>query len=246
MLQGKTALITGAAKGIGRAIALEMAKNGANIAVNYVASTASAEKLKAELLQLNVKCEIYPCDVSDFLETKKMTEAVLKDFGCVDILVNNAGITHDNLVVAMDENGFDRVLDVNLKGAFNMMKHFYPHFVRNRAGTIINLASVVGIMGQAGQLNYAASKGGLIAATKSLAKELGGRGVTCNAIAPGLIETEMTEKLSDEVKQRYIAAVPMRRVGQAAEVAALAVFLASAGARYITGEVIKVDGGLCM
>ena len=246
MLQGKTALITGAAKGIGRSIAVEMAQNGADIAVNYANSSMAAEELKEELLKLKVKCEIYQCDVSDFSESKKMAERVLKDFGHVDILVNNAGITCDNLVIAMDEDGFDRVIEVNLKGAFNMIKHLYPHFMRNRSGTIINMASVVGITGQAGQLNYAASKGGLIAVTKSVAKELAGRGITCNAIAPGFIETEMTDKLSGELKQRYIDAIPMKRTGKAAEVAKLAVFLASGSAAYITGEVIKVDGGLCM
>lgn len=246
MLKGKTALITGASRGIGRAIALDMARNGAAIALNYIGEPDEAEEVRALITKENVRCEIYACDVSDFDESKKMINAVLKDFMRVDILVNNAGIARDNAVLKMSERDFDDVINVNLKGAFHMIKHLYPSFIKNRTGTIINMASVCGLRGWTWQANYAASKGGLIALTKSVAKELGARGVTCNAIAPGLIETDMTAKLTDGEREKFIASIPLLRAGQAGDVAKLAVFLASAGASYITGEIIKVDGGLCI
>jgi len=242
MLKGKTALITGGSTGIGRAIALEMAKNGADIALNYLGHAEQAGAVRAEITALGQKCEIYPCDVSSFDESKKMIDAVIKDFSRVDILVNNAGITKDGLIMTMTEKDFDAVVSVNLKGCFNMIKHLSTHFVRNRAGCIINMASVVGMMGNAAQANYAASKAGLIGLTKSVAKELGGRGITCNAIAPGYIATDMTAVLPDAVREKFVEIIPLKRAGTPQDVAQTAVFLAAAG--YITGEIIKVDGGM--
>lgn len=244
MLKGKTAVITGASRGIGRAIAVAFAKSGANIALNYHGNTVSAEEARALVEKENVRCALYRCDVADFNETKKMTDAILKDFGSVDVLVNNAGITRDGLVPMMSETDFDSVINTNLKGAFNMIKHLYPCFIRNRRGAVINIASTSGLAGNAGQANYSAAKAGMIGLTKSVARELAGRGVTCNAIAPGFIETDMTAVLPEEIRQKYLASVPMKKAGNAEDVAALAVFLA--GAAYITGEVIRVDGGLCM
>lgn len=246
MLKGKNAFITGASRGIGSAIALDMAHNGANIALNYIGNPKEAETVRALVIKENVRCEIYACDISDFNESKQMVDNVLKDFSSVDILVNNAGIARNNPISRMSENDYDDVMNVNLKGAFHMIKHLYSTFMKNRSGTIINIASVCGVRGWEWQANYAASKGGLIALTKTVAKELAGRGITCNAIAPGLIETDMTAKLTGEKKENFINSIPLKRAGQPGDVSNLAVFLASAGASYITGEVIKVDGGLCI
>lgn len=244
MLQGKTALITGASRGIGRAIALDMAQSGANIALNYIGDPKDAEAVRELVLKENVRCEIYECDISDFNASKKMVEDVLKDFTQVDILVNNAGIARDNPILRITEKDYDDVMNVNLKGSFNMIKHLYPAFMKIRSGTIINIASVCGVNGLEWQASYAASKGGLIALTKTVAKELAGRGVTCNAIAPGLIETDMTAKLAGTNKDEFVAKIPLLRAGRPNDVSKLAVFLASDWASYITGEVIKVDGGL--
>lgn len=246
MLTGKTALITGASSGIGRAIALEMARNGANIALNYFGKHDDTEEVRELVLKESVRCETYECDVSDFTKSKEMIDAVIKDFACIDILVNNAGIARDNAISRMSEQDFDDVMSINLKGSFNVIKHLYPNFTKNRAGTIINMASVCGVRGWAWQANYAASKGGLIALTKSVAKELAVRGVTCNAIAPGFIETDMTAKLTDIERGKFVASIPLSRAGTPCDVSKLAVFLASEGASYITGEIIKVDGGLCI
>jgi len=244
MLQGKTALITGASRGIGRAIALDMAQSGANIALNYIGDPKDAEAVRELVLKENVRCEIYECDISDFNASKKMVEDVIKDFTQVDILVNNAGIARDNPILRITEKDYDDVMNVNLKGSFNMIKHLYPAFMKIRSGTIINIASVCGVNGLEWQASYAASKGGLIALTKTVAKELAGRGVTCNAIAPGLIETDMTAKLAGTNKDEFVAKIPLLRAGRPNDVSKLAVFLASDWASYITGEVIKVDGGL--
>ena len=246
MLAGKTALITGASTGIGKAIAIDMAKNGANIALNYIGEREIAEEVRAEILKLNVKCELYDCDISDFEKSKEMVNAVLKDFSQVDILVNNAGIARDNPILGISEKDFDDVINVNLKGTFNMIKHLYKSFMKRRTGTIINLASVCGLRGWEWQANYAASKGGVISLTKTVAKELGGRGITCNAIAPGFIETAMTAKLVDDKKDKFMNGIPLSRAGTPEDVAHLAVFLASDNASYITGEIIRVDGGLCI
>jgi len=246
MLKGKTALITGASRGIGRAIALDMAQNGANIALNYIGDSNEAETVRKLVIEKNVKCAIYECDVSNFNASKQMVDDVLADFLRVDILVNNAGIAHDSPILGVSEKDYDNVMDINLKGSFNMIKHLYPNFMKQRSGTIINIASICGINGLAWQATYAASKGGLIALTKSVAKELAMRGVTCNAIAPGYIQTAMTSALSRDKKEDLITQIPLSRAGQPDDVSKLAVFLASEGASYITGEVIKVDGGLCI
>lgn len=246
MLTGKTALITGASRGIGRAVAIKMAQNGADIALIHFGGADEAEEVRSLILKESVRCELYECDVSDFNASNAMTDAVLKDFSRVDILVNNAGISRDNSILRMSEQDFDDVIAVNLKGAFNMIKHLYHSFMRNRTGTIINMASVCGIRGWEWQANYAASKGGLIALTKSVSKELAGRGVTCNAIAPGFIETDMTAKLTQAEREKLLSSIPLSRVGLPDDVANLTVFLAGAGASYITGEIIKVDGGLCI
>ena len=246
MLKGKTALITGASKGIGRAIALDMAQQGANIALNYIGESDEAEAVRKLILEKNVHCTVYHCDVSDFNASKTMIDNVLNDFSQVDILVNNAGIARDNPILRIREKDYDDVMDVNLKGSFNVIKHLYPTFMKIRSGTIINIASVCGLRGWEWQASYAASKGGLIALTKTVAKELAGRDVTCNAIAPGLIETDMTAGLTGDKKKDFIASIPLSRAGRPEDVSKLAVFLASEWASYITGEVIKVDGGLCI
>lgn len=241
-LKNKVALITGASRGIGLAIAKAFALEGANIALNYFGDKKEATDAQKEIKKLGVKCEIFYADVSNYENSKASVEAVIKSFGKVDVLVNNAGITKDKLVASMTELDFDLVVDTNLKGSFNMIKHLYSNYIKNRSGAIINIASVVGMMGSAGQANYSAAKAGVIGLTKTVARELGTRGVTCNAIAPGFIETAMTATLSDDVKQKYMNIIPLRRAGTADDVANVAVFLATNS--YITGEVIKVDGGL--
>ena len=246
MLNGKTALVTGASRGIGKAIALELARQGANVAVIYAGNTAAAEETVADLTALGVIAGAYQCDISDFDAAKAVCKAVTADFGPVHILVNNAGIVKDGLIATMKEGDFDRVMDTNLKGAFHMVKHLYSNFLKLKGGRIINITSVVGIMGNAGQANYAASKAGLIGFTKSVARELAGRNVTCNAVAPGFIETEMTAALTDDQRAAYDGMIPLKRLGAAADVAAAVAFLASDAAGYITGEVLRVDGGLCM
>lgn len=246
MLKGKTAVVTGASRGIGREIALSMARAGANIAVVCAKSLDAADSVCQAARALGVKAEPYLCDVASFEDTAALTKRILDDFGSVDILVNNAGITKDGLILRMTDEDFDRVVDVNLKGAFNMTRHLCAHFVRRRFGRIINITSVSGLCGNAGQANYSAAKAGLIGLTKATARELSGRGVTCNAIAPGFIDTDMTAALPDDMRREAGKAIPMKRMGTASEVAPLAVFLAGDGASYITGEVIRVDGGMCM
>ncbi len=242
MLKGKTALVTGAAKGIGRAIACAFAREGCNIVLNFHSS--SPDDVIREIEGCGVECMPVKGSVADFDFAAGLFKDVKKKFGSVDILVNNAGITKDMLLMRMSEEQFDQVIDVNLKGAFNMIRHAAPIMLKQRSGAIINISSVVGISGNAGQANYAASKAGIIGLTKSAAKEFGSRGVTCNAIAPGFIETDMTEVLSDEVKQGILGAIPLGRSGRADEIAEAALFLAKSG--YITGQVINVDGGMVM
>ena len=239
-LTGKTALITGASRGIGKAIALKLAGQGANIAIPYLGDPAEAEQAQKEIEALGVKCVMYVCDVSSFEASKEVVEKVIEEFGGVDILVNNAGIVRDKLILSMKEEDFDMVINVNLKGAFNMIKHTYSHFMKKRRGRIISISC------NAGQVNYSSSKAGLIGLTKSTAKELGGRNITVNAIAPGFIDTDMTQQLSDKVKDAMKAQIPMKRPGTPEDIANLALFLASDEASYITGEVIRVDGGYAM
>lgn len=245
-LQGKTALITGASRGIGKAIALKLAQCGANIAVVFAGNETKALETVAELELIGVKAKSYKCNVANFDETKQLIDDVISDFGGVDILVNNAGITKDCLMLKMSEEDFDAVIDVNLKGTFNMTKGLYQHFMKKRSGRIVNLSSVVGINGNAGQVNYSASKAGIIGLTKSVAKELAGRGVTCNAIAPGYIETDMTSVLNDKTKEAITASIPMKKTGKAEDIANAVAFLVSDEASYITGVILRVDGGMAM
>ena len=244
LLENKVAFVTGASRGIGKAIALEMAKSGADVAVCYSSSSDAAEDVCRQIRQLGRKAVPYRCDVSSMEQCSETVKAAVEEFGQLDILGNNAGITRDNLMLMMKEDDFDSVISTNLKGSFNMMKQAGSHFLKRKQGTIINISSVSGMMGNAGQVNYAAAKAGVIGMTKSAAKELAGRGITCNAIAPGFIATDMTDKLSDKQKEAVTDAIPLKRMGQPEDIAHLAVFLASPLANYITGEVIKVDGGI--
>ena len=245
-LENKTAVVTGASRGIGLAVAKKLAAQGANIAILYVGKEEEGENAKKEVEALGVKVGLYYCDVSDFEESKATVAKIIEEFGQIDILVNNAGIVRDKLVLKMEEADFDAVINVNLKGTFNMIKHTYSHFMKKRAGRIVNVASVVGINGNAGQANYSASKAGVIALTKSVAKELAGRGVTVNAVAPGYITTDMTNALSDKVKEQIESSIPMKKRGLPEDVANAISFLCSDDASYITGEVIRVDGGMAM
>ncbi len=244
MLQDKVAVVTGGSRGIGRAICMKLAQEGASVAFLYAGNTERAEQTLAELKALNAKAACYRCDVSDFAAVSAVFAEIVRDFGTVDILVNNAGITSDKLMLAMKEDDFDRVVGVNLKGAFNTIKQVYPIFARKRSGKIVNITSVAGITGNAGQTNYASAKAGLIGLTKSVARELAGRGICCNAVAPGFIETDMTA--GTPLNQQMLAAVPLARMGKPEEVAELVAFLASSKSDYITGSVIQIDGGLAM
>lgn len=245
-LQDKTAVVTGGSRGIGEAIAVKLASMGANIAIVYVGDESEALNAKKNVEAAGARAELYYCDVSDFEKSAQTVAKIVEDFGSIDILVNNAGIVRDCLVLSMKEADFDSVVNVNLKGAFNMIKHTYSMFMKKRSGRIINIASVVGINGNAGQANYAASKAGIIGMTKSVARELAGRNVTCNAVAPGYIETDMTNALSDKVKASIEASIPMKKRGKPEDVANAVAFLASSEASYITGEVLRVDGGMAM
>lgn len=244
--ENKTAVVTGASRGIGLAVAKKLAAQGANIAILYVGKEEEGENAKKEVEALGVKVGLYYCDVSSFEDSKATVAKIIEEFGQIDILVNNAGIVRDKLVLKMEEADFDAVINVNLKGTFNMIKHTYSHFMKKRAGRIVNVASVVGINGNAGQANYSASKAGVIALTKSVAKELAGRGVTVNAVAPGYITTDMTNALSDKVKEQIESSIPMKKRGLPEDVANAISFLCSYDASYITGEVIRVDGGMAM
>lgn len=246
MLEGKKAVVTGSTRGIGRAIALELAKHGADVAIIGTTQGPAAKEVVVEALGYGVTAKFYSCDVSDFEAAGEVCKAIAADFGGVDILVNNAGVTRDNLLLRMSEDDFDTVIGVNLKGAFNITKHLSRFLIKSSGGRIINISSVSGLMGNAGQINYSASKAGLIGMTKTLAKEFAGKSVTCNAIAPGFIETDMTAVLSDEISENIKKSIPLKRFGKAHDVAALALFLASGSAAYITGEVIRVDGGMCI
>lgn len=243
-LNGKTALVTGASRGIGRAIALRLAEDGANVAVIYAGSADKAEAVVNEITALGVNAKAYRCNVADSAAVNETVKAVTNDLGKIDILVNNAGITRDGLMLRMKDEDFDAVLDTNLKGAFNMIRACYSGFIRKKSGRIINISSVSGIMGNAGQANYSASKAGVIGLTKSVARELASRGITCNAVAPGFIQTDMTENLGDN--NPLLNIIPLGRMGKPEDIAAAVAFLASDSAAYITGEVLKVDGGLAI
>lgn len=243
-LDGKTALVTGASRGIGRAIALRLAEDGANVAVIYAGSADKAKAVVNEITALGVNAKAYRCNVADSAAVNETVKAVTNDLGKIDILVNNAGITRDGLMLRMKDEDFDAVLDTNLKGAFNMIRACYSGFIRKKSGRIINISSVSGIMGNAGQANYSASKAGVIGLTKSVARELASRGITCNAVAPGFIQTDMTENLGDN--NPLLNSIPLGRMGKPEDIAAAVAFLASDSAAYITGEVLKVDGGLAI
>ena len=243
-LNGKTALVTGASRGIGRAIALRLAEDGANVAVIYAGSADKAEAVVNEITALGVNAKAYRCNVADSAAVNETVKAVTNDLGKIDILVNNAGITRDGLMLRMKDEDFDAVLDTNLKGAFNMIRACYSGFIRKKSGRIINISSVSGIMGNAGQANFSASKAGVIGLTKSVARELASRGITCNAVAPGFIQTDMTENLGDN--NPLLNSIPLGRMGKPEDIAAAVAFLASDSAAYITGEVLKVDGGLAI
>ncbi len=247
MLQGKTALITGASRGIGKGIAEVFAKNGCNIAFTYASSVEKAMAFEQELTSLyGVKVKGYQSDAANFNQSMALAEAVIADFGKIDCLINNAGITRDTLMLRMTEEQWDDVINTNLKSAFNLTKAFLKHFLGNRAGSIINMTSVVGVMGNAGQANYAASKAGMIGFTKSIAKELGSRNVRCNAVAPGFIETEMTHALDENVRKQWAESIPLKRGGSTEDVANVCLFLASDMSGYVTGQTLSVCGGMLM
>ncbi|MCH5224449.1 MAG: 3-oxoacyl-[acyl-carrier-protein] reductase [Muribaculaceae bacterium] len=246
LLEGKTALITGAARGIGKALALRFAAEGAAIAFTDLVIDENGKQTEEEIKALGVKCIGYASNAADYTQTEEVVKKVHEDFGRIDILVNNAGITKDGLMMRMTEGQWDAVINVNLKSAFNFIHAVLPIMMRQKSGSIINMASVVGVHGNAGQANYAASKAGLIALAKSIAQEVGSRGIRANAIAPGFIETAMTAALSDNVREEWVKKIPLRRGGKPEDIAEVAVFLASDMASYVTGQVIQVDGGMNM
>ncbi|MBO5028245.1 MAG: 3-oxoacyl-[acyl-carrier-protein] reductase [Muribaculaceae bacterium] len=246
LLEGKTALITGAARGIGKALAMKFAQNGCNVAFTDLKIDDLAKQTEEEVSAYGVKCKGYASNAADFKQTEKVVANILKDFDRIDILVNNAGITKDTLLMRMGEDQWDAVINVNLKSAFNFIHAVLPTMLRQREGSIINMASVVGVHGNAGQANYAASKAGLIALAKSVAQEVGSRKIRANAIAPGFIETAMTAALPEEVRKDWMTKIPLRRGGKPEDIADVALFLASDLSSYVTGQVIQVDGGMNM
>lgn len=245
-LEGKVALVTGASRGIGRQIAITLADCGAEVIVNYCGSKEKADEVVSLIEANGGKAYAIQCDVANYNKTENMTKEILEKYGKVDILVNNAGVTRDNLIIKMSEEDFDKVVTTNLKGAFNTIKHLYKNFIKLRAGRIINISSVSGVMGNAGQANYSASKAGVIGLTKSTARELASRGICVNAIAPGFVETDMTDKLSEGALENAKTMIPLKRFGAPEDIANMAAFLSSDLAGYITGQVICVDGGMQM
>lgn len=247
MLKGKTALITGASRGIGKGIAEKFAQNGAHIAFTFASSVEKARAFESELsAKYGVKVVGYQSDASDFSAAQALADQVVADFGTIDILINNAGITRDTLIMRMSEDQWDEVINTNLKSAFNLTKACLKTFLKNRYGSIINMSSVIGVTGNAGQANYAASKAGMIGLTKSVAKELGSRNVRCNALAPGFIETEMTSSLNEDVVKQWVETIPLKRGGTTDDVANACLFLASDMSSYITGQTINICGGMVM
>ena len=246
MLTGKNALVTGAGRGIGRAIALELAKRGAFVIVNYNGSKDAAEQTVSAIKDAGGDAVSVQCNVSDFTACQQMMDALVKEYTHIDILVNNAGITRDDLLMRMKEESFDAVIDTNLKGTFNTIRHLSRYMLKQRSGKIINISSVSGILGNAGQANYSASKAGVIGLTKAVARELASRGICVNAVAPGFVETDMTAALSDKVQDELKKQIPMGRAGKAEDIAKAVAFLASPDADYITGQVLSVDGGMAI
>ena len=246
LLEGKTAIVTGASGGIGKAVAIALAKEGAAVAVHFHGNEEKALLVKKEIEEAGGKAEIFRANVADFEECNALVKAVAKTFGSIDILVNNAGITRDNLVMKMNDEEFDAVYETNLKGVFHTIHHTSRYFLKQKSGRIINISSVSGITGNAGQANYCAAKAGVIGLTKSVARELSSRGITANVVAPGMIETDMTKDLPDTLKENMLHNIPLGRIGKPEEIAAAVAFLASEEAGYITGQVLAVDGGMTM
>lgn len=246
IMKGKVAVVTGASRGIGRAIALELASKGADIVLNYRNDSSSMESIENEIKDLGSRVISVKADVSIFKDAENLIKKAAEEMGTVDILVNNAGITKDGLILRMKEEDFDKVINVNLKGAFNCIKNVIPVMLRKRSGKIVNISSVVGITGNAGQANYSAAKAGIIGLTKSTARELASRGINVNAVAPGFIKTSMTDVLSDKVKQGILSGIPLNKIGESKDVAKAVSFLASEDSNYITGQVINIDGGMVM
>lgn len=245
-MNGKVALVTGASRGIGRAVAMELAKNGVNLIINYSGSEEAAKEVLKEVTKLGIQAYIYKANVGNYKECAAMVEFAIEKFSKIDILVNNAGITKDMLLMRMSEEQFDDVININLKGTFNCMQLVSKYMIKAKSGRIINMASVSGRLGNAGQVNYAASKAGVEGMTKAAAREMAARGITVNAIAPGFVKTDMTDVLSDKVKENIIESIPMKTFGMPEDIAKTVVFLAGDGARYITGQTISVDGGMYM
>jgi 3-oxoacyl-[acyl-carrier protein] reductase len=246
MLKGKVALVTGAGRGIGREIALTLARNGATVIVNYNGSKQSADEVVSEIMGNGGVAEAIQCNVSDYNACAEFTKSVLDKYKKVDILVNNAGVTRDNLIMRMSEEDFDIVMDTNLKGAFNMIKHLSRSFIKQKAGKIINISSVSGVMGNAGQANYSASKAGVIGLTKSVAREFASRGINVKAVAPGFVDTDMTKNMTEDAKSQINGMIPMGKMGTTSDIANLVLFLSGDNSNYITGQVICVDGGMAI